>query len=763
MSLLSDFLQKPYVGLSLSGDILSFANQHPALLIESLDASSGGDLYPRMVMRNNMINTTAGPNIVMQCLNTASEVIDAAAIRGTLSSRSDSAEKGKLQLLSFNGATLSGVEVYSDALLPTTSGAVSLGSNLSGFKSVYLVDQTNAYKASIVAGTEAKLEFTGASFNLTPHTRVQTLSVKSTGVAVLNANSSDEALLSVGGLSDASYYSQSSTDTGAGINIAYGAPSSQISLAAGMHTAMHLAAGTTWACGIVAHLYLGASTVGAGATATKLYGLYVTGQTVGATDYGIYVESQGNYGIVADGPEHAFGGAVVVKNATPFAAATATLDVLSGATSGVVSKVRATSASYAEAAGLLRVEGPDNDSTYVAVLVTDTTSSNTKFQVRGDGAVTVGTASPLSVGMFSVAGRVAITGNDVYDLYTNTVAVDLHVVATHAVDVSKIAQCARIEGSMALTGTGAEGTAMTAIATSSSHVAGANLYGGRFVVNSSGAGNSVGFNAVANANSGHSGTLHGASIYVNSQATTAASYGSSVYHGARLTAAFYVEASAPGAQLDHGVYVASASAVSISAFHYYQRSGSTADVLRYVESGGSTRFAISSAGDMTIAGTARRIRADMDNATASNRLTFQTSGSSAQTIVNTAPSSGGTQSGYASYSASDVDNASAVQLSVSGTATLLNSFKTGSGTTRPVQIAIDSAVALQVHTNSDIVLGPGSMATGATAGFPYIPTCAGAPTGAATARSGYAPIIVDETNSRVYVRVGSTWKYVAVA
>jgi hypothetical protein len=74
-----------------------------------------------------------------------------------------------------------------------------------------------------------------------------------------------------------------------------------------------------------------------------------------------------------------------------------------------------------------------------------------------------------------------------------------------------------------------------------------------------------------------------------------------------------------------------------------------------------------------------------------------------------------------------------------------------------------TAKRMSITSKGNVILGNRvALATTATDGFPYLPTCAGAPTGAATAYTGQAPMVVDSTNNRLYIRVGSTWKYVTL-
>jgi hypothetical protein len=66
--------------------------------------------------------------------------------------------------------------------------------------------------------------------------------------------------------------------------------------------------------------------------------------------------------------------------------------------------------------------------------------------------------------------------------------------------------------------------------------------------------------------------------------------------------------------------------------------------------------------------------------------------------------------------------------------------------------------ALSITNLGSVVVAGAALATTATDGFLYIPTCAGPPTGVPTAQTGTAPIVFDSTNNFLYVRVGGTWK-----
>lgn len=56
-----------------------------------------------------------------------------------------------------------------------------------------------------------------------------------------------------------------------------------------------------------------------------------------------------------------------------------------------------------------------------------------------------------------------------------------------------------------------------------------------------------------------------------------------------------------------------------------------------------------------------------------------------------------------------------------------------------------------------LVVGTAALATTATDGFLYIPTCAGTPTGTPTTQTGTVPLIFDTTNKKLYIYAGGAW------
>lgn len=68
-------------------------------------------------------------------------------------------------------------------------------------------------------------------------------------------------------------------------------------------------------------------------------------------------------------------------------------------------------------------------------------------------------------------------------------------------------------------------------------------------------------------------------------------------------------------------------------------------------------------------------------------------------------------------------------------------------------------VNLSCDNSNNIFLGVGAVSTSATSPFPYIPTCAGAPVGIPTGKTGMSPMVVDTTNSKLWFYFGGAWHF----
>lgn len=71
------------------------------------------------------------------------------------------------------------------------------------------------------------------------------------------------------------------------------------------------------------------------------------------------------------------------------------------------------------------------------------------------------------------------------------------------------------------------------------------------------------------------------------------------------------------------------------------------------------------------------------------------------------------------------------------------------------QAITGSTVNVKMPNLGGLVVGAAAIATNATNGFLYIPTCAGTPSGTPVTQTGTAPIVWDSTNKKLYVYDGS--------
>jgi hypothetical protein len=65
---------------------------------------------------------------------------------------------------------------------------------------------------------------------------------------------------------------------------------------------------------------------------------------------------------------------------------------------------------------------------------------------------------------------------------------------------------------------------------------------------------------------------------------------------------------------------------------------------------------------------------------------------------------------------------------------------------------------MRIDSSGNVRIGTAALATTATDGFLYIPTCAGTPTGVPTSITGLAPLVIDSTNNKLYFYSGGSWR-----
>jgi hypothetical protein len=77
----------------------------------------------------------------------------------------------------------------------------------------------------------------------------------------------------------------------------------------------------------------------------------------------------------------------------------------------------------------------------------------------------------------------------------------------------------------------------------------------------------------------------------------------------------------------------------------------------------------------------------------------------------------------------------------------------------PIIFGTNGIDRAQITGAGNFVAGASAaLATTATNGFLYVPTCAGTPTGVPTAITGMAPIVVNTTNNKLYFYSGGSWR-----
>lgn len=158
-----------------------------------------------------------------------------------------------------------------------------------------------------------------------------------------------------------------------------------------------------------------------------------------------------------------------------------------------------------------------------------------------------------------------------------------------------------------------------------------------------------------------------------------------------------------------------------------------------------------------------RLQADFSNATIANRAAFQTSTTNGNTNVLFVPNGTGDTSQFFASNNSTPTNSSFLAFGVGlsgGTETRITSGIFGTGTYLPFTFYNGGSERCRWDTAGNVVVGTGQLANNATDGFLYIPgTTSGAPSGAPTAYSGRHPMVVDDTNNRLYINIGGTWRY----
>lgn len=94
----------------------------------------------------------------------------------------------------------------------------------------------------------------------------------------------------------------------------------------------------------------------------------------------------------------------------------------------------------------------------------------------------------------------------------------------------------------------------------------------------------------------------------------------------------------------------------------------------------------------------------------------------------------------------------------SGNDATFNSAGDGANGVAQFGLTIGGAERFGMFATGSVVMNSGAIATTATDGFLYIPTCPGTPTGTPTDFTGRSPIVIDSTNNKLYFYSGGAWR-----
>ena len=167
-----------------------------------------------------------------------------------------------------------------------------------------------------------------------------------------------------------------------------------------------------------------------------------------------------------------------------------------------------------------------------------------------------------------------------------------------------------------------------------------------------------------------------------------------------------VSTSGTGATGTWGVSISGNSATATTAVTATNVSGGTASVTT-----------LAASGNLTFSSTGQRITGDFSNATASNRLLFQTSTTNGNSFVGNMPNGTGSYGAYVAYNGSDPANSSSLLQGITSTDARLVSTFAGTGSYLPLTFYTGGSERMRLLSGGGLHLGTVSNATGIVTQF----------------------------------------------
>ena len=161
-------------------------------------------------------------------------------------------------------------------------------------------------------------------------------------------------------------------------------------------------------------------------------------------------------------------------------------------------------------------------------------------------------------------------------------------------------------------------------------------------------------------------------------------------------------------------------------------------------------------GNLSLAST-KNILGDFSNATGANRTSIKSSTTNGYTYVSAVPNGTSTSSAFLVENSSTRTNSSTGNFYISNVGVGFQSSFRGAGTLLPLNLYMGTTRAIGIDQLANVQLGISNMTTASSGGFPYIPAVAGIPTGTPLTIAGYAPLVIDSTNNKMYFYSGGAW------